>query len=423
MRRLILPLLLIVPIGHAFLAQEPPPLEERLKVNSCVECHSEFDGELLEPVERLKDDIHYLNGLSCHDCHGGDPSAGLDGDPDAAHSAASGWIRPTRSQIPEFCAKCHSNASYMKSFDPHTRVDQLSEYRTSQHGKSLIKGNTDVAVCVDCHGVHGIRAVSDPRSSVYPMNVADTCARCHNNNELMGRYLVPTGQVAEYRSSVHFRALYDRGDTFAPTCNDCHGSHGAVPPGVDNVMHVCGSCHSRESTLFRETEEKNDLNLSACIQCMVCHSNHAVLEPTDEMIGVGPRSSCTGCHPEGEPLYEVVGGMGEAIASLVGRLDQANELLDRAERAGMEVGPDRFAMQKGQDSLVEARVLAHSFDEERFLGVTSEGLAAANAGVEAGRRAFADLRFRRTGLAMSLIVIIAVIVALSLKIRQMERRT
>ncbi len=427
MRRLLLALVASCMAGAGPIAGAEPPHPSqgpRPLETSCVQCHAELDGPLLEPTKHSTDDIHFLNGLSCHDCHGGDPSAGMDGDPSAAHDRAKGWTgKPTRARIPGFCARCHADAEFMKRFDPHARVDQLSEYLTSEHGKRHQAGDDRAAVCVDCHDVHGIRAVGDPRSSVYPTNVAETCSRCHASEAVMGRYFIPTDQYEQYRHSVHARALYQAGDTSAPTCNDCHGSHGAVPPGVENVANVCGSCHGREATLFRETEAKLKLDLAACIQCVVCHSNHAVLEPTDDMLGIGPKSTCTGCHAEGEKAYDAAARMAGSVGHLTQRLGEAQGLLDRAERAGMEVGPDHFALQKARDQLVEARVLVHSFDLERFLAAANEGHTAADAGVEAGHRAFAELRYRRVGLALSLLVIGAVIAALALKVRDLEGTT
>jgi hypothetical protein len=225
-----------------------------------------------------------------------------------------------------------------------------------------------------------------------------------------------------WKASVHGEALLKRGNLSAPTCNDCHGSHGAVPPGVQNVANVCGSCHNREATLFRDTEAKLKTDLSACIQCMICHSNHAVLPPTDDMVGVGERSTCTGCHVEGEKAYKAAADMADNIQSLVTRLAEADAKLDGAERSGIEISQDRFALQKARDRLVEARVLVHSFDLERFLTAARDGIAAADAGVAAGERAAAELKLRRGGLGLSLIVILAVIVALVLKVREIERR-
>jgi hypothetical protein len=80
-------------------------------------------------------------------------------------------------------------------------------------------------------------------------------------------------------------------------------------------------------------------------------------------------------------------------------------------------------MQAAQDHIVEAKVLVHSFDQERFLKATEEGTRVAEAGVEAGHRAFAELRFRRKGLALFLVVVVAVIVALSFKVRAVGRES
>ena len=423
---LVAPVVAFLGAFHAA-AAEPPrqaPAGPRPLETSCVSCHSQLDDVLLEPTKHTQEDVHFLRGLSCHDCHGGNPAAGADGDPDAAHDRKLGWTgKPLRGQIPVFCAGCHADAAFMKRYNPHTRIDQYGEYRTSVHGKRNAEGDDRAAVCVDCHGVHGIRAVSDPRSPVYPTNVAETCGTCHADEKRMGHYSLATTQYAEYRKSVHARALYEGGDTSAPTCNDCHGSHGAVPPGVENVAHVCGSCHGREATLFRETEAKLNLDLTPCIQCMVCHGNHAVLPPTDSMVGVGAASTCTGCHVEDDKGFKAAARMADSIHNLVERLQEANDRLDQAERAGVEVGPDRFALQKANDHLVEARVLVHSFDLERFLIAAKKGIAAADAGVAAGKRAAAELRSRRAGLGLSLLVIVAVIIALALKVREVERKS
>src|SRR5262249_12584296 len=97
----------------------------------------------------------------------------------------------------------------------------------------------------------------------------------------------------------------------------------------------------------------------------------------------------------------------------------AHELLSKAARAGVEVSPDLFALKEGQDKIVEARVLVHSFDPERFLKAAEEARATGDRGLEAGRRAFAELRLRRSGLVGLLRVVVAVIVGLSLKAREL----
>jgi len=149
------------------------------KKNSCVECHSKMEGTLSQPVALSKGDVHDARGVSCVDCHRGDATKD---EMAAAMDSRKGFVgKPKRADIPAFCGKCHSNAEFMKTFNPGLRVDQEGEYATSVHGKLLRNGDQKVATCVSCHGNHGVRAVNDPLSKVYALNVAETCGSCHAN--------------------------------------------------------------------------------------------------------------------------------------------------------------------------------------------------------------------------------------------------
>src|ERR1700693_3287639 len=143
--------------------------------NTCLDCHSILDPPLQVTQEQFSHDIHAQKGLTCANCHGGDPAKDS---PDEAMNKSAGFRgKIERSQIPALCGKCHSDAAYIRQFNPSLRTDQFSQYQTSVHGKLFAKGDTKVAVCIDCHGVHDLRAPSDAASRVYPLNVAKTCAR------------------------------------------------------------------------------------------------------------------------------------------------------------------------------------------------------------------------------------------------------
>src|SRR5437588_13125523 len=202
------------------------------KKSSCIECHIKLDDPRLSaPAKLFDNDIHKSRGLSCNDCHGGDPNADTK---EAAKDPRKGYLgKPKTLDIPAYCGKCHSDANLMKRFNPSLRVDQEREYYTSVHGRLLKeKSETRVATCISCHSVHGIRAPTDPLSSVYPLNVATTCAKCHASADYMKPFGIPSDQFDKYKTSVHAKALYDKQDLSAPTCNDCHGNHGATPPGI-----------------------------------------------------------------------------------------------------------------------------------------------------------------------------------------------
>ena len=80
---------------------------------------------------------------------------------------------------------------------------------------------------------------------------------------------LPTDQRAKYEKSVHHAAMAEKNDLSAPTCNDCHGNHGAAPPGVGAVTNVCGTCHSVFATRFALSTHAQIFDRG----CVECHSS------------------------------------------------------------------------------------------------------------------------------------------------------
>lgn len=308
------------------------------EATSCVTCHS--DADLFEEADRMPviqhaSSIHASVGLSCHDCHGGNPDPALADDLVAAMDegfADNPFIgAPEVSEIPSFCGRCHSDPTFMNRYNPDLRTDQEQEYWTSHHGKKLREGHTGVATCVACHGAHNIVAAAAPESPTYPTHVAETCGHCHSNPEVMAGAVradgspLPTDQLARWRQSVHAAALLEREDLSAPTCNDCHGNHGATPPGLETLAFVCGQCHGREAELFRASPKRalladheeyladaGEEGCAACHEesepqahledfhsfgeCNSCHNHHAVVRPGVAMLSPLPETPCAFCH-------------------------------------------------------------------------------------------------------------------------------
>ena len=391
------------------------------KKSSCVECHVKLDDPRLSaPAKLFDNDIHRGRGLSCNDCHGGDPNADTS---EAAKDPRKGYLgKPRTVDIPAYCGKCHSDADLMKRFNPSLRVDQEKEYYTSVHGQLLKTGEQRVATCVSCHTVHGIRAVNDPLSSVYPLNVADTCAKCHGHAEYMNAFKIPSDQVAKFKTSVHAKTLYEKQDLSAPTCNDCHGNHGAAPPGIASVANVCGQCHARQADLFQTSPHKAAFDQQGFAECVTCHSNHDIATPTDQMIGTQQGALCVNCHANGDKGFVAAAHMRSRIEELIASINKSNEILSLAERKGMEVSKPKFELKGATDALTHARVLIHASSTAEFDKVTAPGLEVAGKGYQAGLDALAELSFRRKGLAVSLVFILFLALLVYLKIRQIERR-
>jgi hypothetical protein len=386
--------------------------------NSCLDCHSALPDPYAVTSETFNEDIHAQKGLTCATCHGGDPTSD---DPGVAMSKRAGWKgHIDRKQIPQLCGSCHSDPAYMKQFNPSLRTDQLSQYKTSVHGKRFATGDSKVAVCVDCHSVHDLKAPSDPRSKVNPVNVANTCAHCHADQEYMKAYNIPTDQFANYGKSVHHDALAVRGDLSAPTCSTCHGNHGAVPPGVDKVANVCSTCHVFQAQMYEKSSHRAAFERASLPGCVVCHSNHGITHPTDAKLGTGAEAVCMRCHAPGDVCDQARAGFLTNLQQLEEAIKKADRSLAVAESSGMEVSEAQLAQSQARDSLTKARVTIHSFRKDLIEQDVKAGLDVADKDLQAGQKAMAERNYRRVGLSVSLVAITLMIIGLVLYIKRME---
>lgn len=119
----------------------------------CIQCHGGLDGRLAEPVEQWRTSVHAANGISCHNCHGGDPT-----DFEMAMAPERGFIgAPDYDKVPDFCGRCH--------------VGVKEDYLASAHGQALDDGGPQ---CVICHENHAVKV-----ASIDLIN-KESCSRCHD---------------------------------------------------------------------------------------------------------------------------------------------------------------------------------------------------------------------------------------------------
>jgi predicted CXXCH cytochrome family protein len=384
--------------------------------NTCLDCHSALDEPLRVTTEEFTSNIHAQKGLTCASCHGGDPSSD-----DEAMSPKAGFRgKIDRKQIPELCGKCHADAAYIRQYNPSLRTDQLAQYRTSVHGQKFQKGDSRVAVCTDCHGIHGIRPASDARSTVNPLRVATTCSRCHADPNYMKPYGIKTTQFADYSKSVHHEAMTARGDLSAPTCTTCHGNHGAAPPGVATVINVCSTCHVYQSQLFESSPHKAAFASAGLPGCVTCHSNHQIVHPNDEMVSQKENSICLTCHAEGDAGFQTAGNIHNHLLDLDSKIARSKTILDRAAESGMEVSQPQLDLIQAADSLTKARVAVHSFRAEKVAQETASGQVVTEKTYRAGAEALHERDKRRLGLSISLIFIAVSLAGLKLWMREIE---
>jgi len=123
------------------------------KETVCITCHLESGDEyLMKPVQEWQKSIHAENGISCHNCHGGNPK-----DEETAMSPEFGFVGvPEYEKVPEFCGKCH--------------VGVKENYLKSAHGELLPDGPN----CVTCHTAH-----SQQKAGLH-LITPELCSQCHD---------------------------------------------------------------------------------------------------------------------------------------------------------------------------------------------------------------------------------------------------
>ena len=413
----------------------------------CVDCHSKVDSRQAAIADDWRASIHAKEGVGCADCHGGDPTSD---EITVGMALANGFQGvPDRAETVGLCGGCHANAERMRPYQVAT--DQYSKYFASVHGQRLLVAADDrVAICSDCHGAHGVKPASDPTADVYPLNVPKLCASCHADASKMEPYGIPTDQYEVYQASVHGLQLLGEQDLRAPTCASCHGSHAAKPPRSDEVVQVCGQCHTATQALYEESAHSRLEGVGP--KCWTCHGTHDVSEPSERLFlheGDVPDYVCATCHSpvdqslrleldrfenpddrrcdtchhERSLIYAQVEAIAGAIGGARDAYDTALHRIDEAAGLGMIVADADVAAQGAKTELIKARAAVHTTKLTTISELTEATIEQAAAAEALANAKLADSDFRRQAMVVVIALIaLNVLVLISLR-RRLHART
>ncbi|MGC8855706.1 MAG: c-type cytochrome domain-containing protein [Anaerolineae bacterium] len=206
---------------------------QRPSNNTCLACHQQAnmtrklgDGILYLTIDPQKfaASVHNQENIACTDCH-----TNITEFPHPALTAST----PRDFSLENYttCQNCHAE-QYEKSMD-------------SVHQRALAAGNTNAAICTDCHNPHTQSRLTDKETGKLllgaRLQIPQTCARCHST-------IYDT-----YKASVHGAALTEEGNQYVPTCTDCHGVHNIQDPTTadfrNNTPLLCAKCHTNETIM------------------------------------------------------------------------------------------------------------------------------------------------------------------------------
>ena len=274
--------------------------------DTCLACHqqegmtAQIGGQPLAITidsAKFEASVHGMENVACVDCH-----TNITGFPHPEVTASSS--RDFSIEMYPVCEKCH-NDQYQKVLD-------------SVHQKAIAAGNTNAAVCSDCHDPHTQARITDETTGeLLPearVAIPETCAQCHST-------IFDT-----YEKSVHGLALTE-GDPNVPTCTDCHGVHNIQNPQTNSFRNsipaLCADCHTNEELMSQYGISTNVLNTyvadfhGTTVQmfeqlypdqptnkpvCTDCHGVHDIIRPDDPNAGIAFKKNllvkCQQCHPD-----------------------------------------------------------------------------------------------------------------------------
>jgi len=274
---------------------------------TCLACHmqttlvTEMGGQrvsLTINATEFEGSVHGTEQIGCVDCH-----TDITGFPHPKVTASS----PRDFSLERYttCRQCHGE-QYEKTLD-------------SVHQRALAAGNTNAAICTDCHNPHTQPRLTGKSSGLLTpaarVHIPDTCARCHN------------GIFETYKQSVHGKALTEQSNVDVPTCIDCHGVHDIQEPTTasfrNSTPFLCAKCHTNPQImdkygistqvlntyladfhgttvkLFEETYPDQPTNKPVCTDC---HGIHNIAAVDDPAAGVAIKENlllrCQRCHPD-----------------------------------------------------------------------------------------------------------------------------
>ena len=276
--------------------------------SDCLTCHDRRklttslpNGEkllLTIDEDKFNKSVHGENQIACTDFH-----AEFKSFPHEDLTANS--AREVATTFYTTCQQCHA--------------EQYNKVLDSVHQLALAGGNTNAAVCSDCHNPHEQTRITNKETGEILVNarlhIPETCAKCHS------------GIYDSYKTSVHGKALTEESNTDVPTCIDCHGVHNIQDPTTvtfrNSTPFLCAKCHTDASIMNQYGISTNVLNSYVADfhgttvklfeeefpgqptnkpVCTDCHGVHNIAKVDNSETGIAMQENllvkCQRCHPD-----------------------------------------------------------------------------------------------------------------------------
>ena len=148
--------------------------------------------------------------------------------------------------------------------------------------------------CTACHaGFQPQEHTVGETAGWYQQAKLTACSDCHAD------------QFTMYSGSFHGDLVMGENDKRAPSCADCHGSHGIISstsPGFrETVLPMCGHCHNEKTATYLDTYHGKSFSMGerSTAVCIDCHGHHKILPQSNPDSTVSQQNvagTCGKCH-------------------------------------------------------------------------------------------------------------------------------
>ena len=270
--------------AHLILPHTDPSssIARRNIATTCTQCHAQIESVHRKVIrgELWEKQAHVLP--ACVDCH-------------QPHKVRKVFY--TQGMADADCLRCHKDERLRASQDGRPLTVNATELTRSRHGR---------VACSQCHSEVNASRVRPCETITQKVD----CTSCHEE----------VGQ--QYQKSTHGQLLA-KNDANAPTCIECHGTHGTLgrqdpqsPIFATNVPDLCARCHREgQKAAVRYTGRQHDIiqrytesihgkgllksGLTVTATCHNCHTAHSVLPRSEPESSVNSRNvanTCGRCH-------------------------------------------------------------------------------------------------------------------------------
>jgi predicted CXXCH cytochrome family protein len=193
------------------------------------------------------------------------------------------------------CLACHSKPN-AGSIIVNGEKKSLTVTQDDLHGSMHARLD-----CTACHaGFNPREHTAEETTGWYEQAKLTACSDCHAD------------QFAMYSGSFHGNLVVGQHDRRAPSCADCHGSHGIVSPASPAfraaVPTMCGRCHGDKESTYLDTYHGKSQALGGMTTaiCTDCHGSHKILPQSDPASTISSENvvaTCGKCHADSSSKF------------------------------------------------------------------------------------------------------------------------